>query len=133
MTPMTVTGPERPPTANPDRLSDAQHAAVVALAAGGTHDDAQAAAGCSPRTLRRWRASDAFSRALEAVREETVTDARERLAGAASGAVRVLSQISEDSAQPAAARVSAARVLLTAALDRDLTDRLTALEEAMSQ
>lgn len=115
-----------------DRLTPAQHAAVLALAAGGSHADALAAAGCAPRTLRRWRASPAFADALDEARAETITDARERLAGAASGAVRVLSQISEDPAQPAAARVTAARTILTSALDRDLHDRLLALEDSLS-
>lgn len=116
-----------------DGLTDAQWAAVVALASGGTQTEAANAAGCTLRTLRRWRRLPPFADAVLTARAETVATARERLAASAGSAVRVLASIADDESKPAAARVTAARALLTTALDTDVHDRLTALEEAMNQ
>ena len=115
-----------------DALTPGQWSAVLALAAGGTHAEAAHAAGCSPRTLRRWRRLPTFVDAVTDARAETITHARERLAASATHAVRVLANIADDETKPAAARVTAARTILTAALDTDMSDRLAALEEALT-
>lgn len=113
-------------------LTPGQWSAVLTLAAGGTHAEASEAAGCSPRTLRRWRRLPAFADAVTDARAETITTARTRLAASATHAVRVLASIADDETKPAAARVTAARTILTAALDTDISDRIAALEEAIT-
>lgn len=89
--------------------------------------------GCSLRTLRRWRRLPTFVDAVTDARAETITHARKRLAASTTHAVRVLASIADDETKPAAARVSAARTILTTAFDHDADDRLTALEEALNR
>lgn len=120
-------------TATVTPLSPQQGTALAVLAGGGTARAAASEAGVSLRTVRRWLASPAYRAHLTAQTAATVSEARERLAQTATEAVRVLADVMSDPTQPAAARVSAARHVLTAALDRDLDERLARLEEAMSQ
>ncbi|HRW40098.1 MAG TPA: hypothetical protein P5193_00995 [Microthrixaceae bacterium] len=119
-------------TASVTPLTPAQGTALAILAGAGTAQAAATEAGVSLRTIRRWLATPGYRQHLTTATAATVAEARERLAATATQAVATLADVMADPSAPAAARVSAARVILAAALDRDVDDRLTRLEEALS-
>ena len=89
-------------------------------------------AGVGERTLRRWLAQPHFQAEYRRARRELIQGAIHILLHATGTATRTLVAIMDDTAQPATARVSAARCVLQLvmqALSKDeLEAELTALE-----
>src|SRR5262245_1143528 len=89
-----------------------REAALLALLAGKNHQQAAEAAGVDDRTLRRWLRDSEFVGELDRLRRRRFGRNLNRLDAAGEHAVEVLESIASDSEQPAAARVSACKVLL---------------------
>src|SRR5215213_10352924 len=87
---------------------------VAALAAGATHGEAAEKAGVSVSTVQRRLRDESFRAEVDAARREMMSRTVGLLAEAATGAVAVLVDIANDDAQPAGARVTAARSILSA-------------------
>jgi hypothetical protein len=94
-------------------------------------------AGVSERTLRRWLERPDFQAAYCQAKRELISGAVHSLLHATGSATRVLIQIMNDPAQPATARVSAARTILTTVLrtlrEDDLDGRFAALEGRLAE
>jgi hypothetical protein len=84
------------------------------------------------RTAYRWAAEAGLKARVRGLRQDLVTDAVGRLAGAATAAVDTLRGLLAEG-QPATVRLGAARAILTALIDvqthADVSDRVTRLEE----
>jgi hypothetical protein len=84
------------------------------------------------RTAYRWATEASVKAQVRDLRQDLVTDAVGKLAGAATVAVETLRGLLA-AGQPATVRLGAARALLTALIDvqthADLSDRVTHLEE----
>jgi hypothetical protein len=84
------------------------------------------------RTAYRWAAEAHLKVRVRGLRQDLVTDAVGRLAGAATAAVDTLRGLLAEG-QPATVRLGAARAILTALIDvqthAELADRVTHLEE----
>ena len=104
--------PDDPPRRGGRALDDRL---VIELAAGRSIPDAARAVGCSEKTIDRRLADPAFRLRIEQARRETFDAAAARLASVATAAVDALAQLMV-SADTDAARVSAARAVLTLAL-----------------
>ena len=83
------------------------------------------------RTAYRWAAEAGLKARVRGLRQDLVTDAVSRLAGAATAAVDTLRGLLA-AGQPATVRLGAARAILTALIDvqahAELADRVTRLE-----
>lgn len=117
-------------------LPPRQQRAIAAILAEPSADRAAAAAGVSPRTLRRWAAGDDFRDALGQAQREAFAGAMRRLqVGAIAAADRLVAMLADPSA-PAYARVQAASVILRAGQawveTDDLARRLEALERRLA-
>src|SRR5215208_5080812 len=90
----------------------------------------------SIRQVRRYLAEPAIRARIRELEDERLRAVARKAAALGGGAVVVLASIANDKAQPASARVSAARGLLDAMLKvgelADLKERLTALEERLA-
>jgi hypothetical protein len=84
------------------------------------------------RTAYRWAAEAGLKTRVRGLRQDLVTDAVGRLAGAATAAVDTLRGLLAEG-QPASVRLGAARAILTALIDvqthAELADRVAHLEE----
>jgi hypothetical protein len=84
------------------------------------------------RTAYRWAAEAGLKARVRGLRQDLVTDAVGRLAGAATAAVDTLRGLMAEG-QPASVRLGAARAILTALIDvqthAELADRVAHLEE----
>src|SRR3954470_21456777 len=87
---------------------------IAALAAGATQGGAAEQAGVSVSTVQRRLQDESFRAEVDAARREMMSRTVGLLAEAATGAVAVLVEIAGDDAQPAGARVTAARSILSA-------------------
>jgi len=103
-----------------------------ALAAGDSAATWAEAHAVPRRTAYRWAAEAGVKVRVRGLRQDLVTDAVGRLAGAATAAVDTLRGLLAES-QPATVRLGAARAILTALIDvqthAELADRVTHLEE----
>lgn len=112
-------------------------AAVNALAAGKSAEQAALDAGCSARTVRRWREDHAFRQQVNERRTELLDAALGQLAEAAPEAVQTLRKALSapaNQARATGARVAAARAILSMLIPLkealDLDERIAALETA---
>ena len=94
------------------RLTQKQKLALAALLAGGTETQAAAAAGVNPRTLARWRESEAFRDALRDESAALVQDALAALRALLRPAAMVLWRVLADDQMSAACRLRAAGMVL---------------------
>lgn len=105
---------------------------LAELLRGASLVEAAEAAGMPERTARRHCADEQFRARLDAGRRELTALLAAQLAGDAEVARRTLREIAEDEGAPAAARVNAAKCLLSFAADfgpsRDTEARLEELE-----
>src|SRR5215207_3147605 len=117
--------------------ADRRRARVVELTVVG-HDAATIAERIelSIRQVRRYLAEPAVRAQVRELEDERLRAVARKAAALGGTAVTVLASIAADKAQPAAARVSAARGLLDTMLKvselADVQERLTALEERFS-
>ncbi|MGG8409951.1 hypothetical protein ACM614_26960 [Streptomyces sp. 12297] len=105
-------------------------AAILALARGGSSEDAANDSGASGRTIRRWMEDPDFQAEVRDTRTEILSTAVGQLAAGAAEAVTALRAALHDA--DGRNRVQAARVLLESCLSLreslDLEQRLAALE-----
>jgi hypothetical protein len=131
-----VSGPARPQmsgrTGHGAKLPRKQEAVIAALLDCGTVGEAAARVGVNERTVRRWLADEAFSRAYKYARAEVLSLALGALQKATGEAVGALRGAMQGIATPV--QVAAARAVLEHALRAtellDLTERLDALEKS---
>lgn len=119
-----------------DSLTPKQTRAIQALLVSRTVAEAAQAAGVGFRTLTRWLTEPEFRAALREAQEQALDAAVSRLAGAAVIAADTLQTIAESDTAQDGPRVSAARAILTTLLtireQRDLAERISALEERLA-
>jgi len=119
--------------ATPDSLSARKRRFVAALLAEPTILDAAKAAGVSERTAHRYIRDPDVKRALSAALDDVLSDVTRQVVGEMGAAVHTLAAVHSDGTMPPAARVSAARAILTGgpALREafDLAERVSQLEE----
>ena len=117
-----------------EKRSRREDAAIAALLACSTIEAAAGQAGIAGSTLRGWLSEPVFKARYREARRQVVEQAVSGLQQAAGEAVAVLSTIAGDAAQPAGARVSAARTILDQAFRGmevlDLAARIEQLERA---
>lgn len=116
-----------------DTQKKARRSAVLAaLSAGSTVTAAAKSAGVGRTTVIRWMKDPDFVAELRDATTATIAAATSAVVGATEDAVRVLSTIMVDPAEPTHARVSAARAILSAGLESvarmNLEARLESLE-----
>ena len=120
---------------NGRNLTAAQERALMALLSSRTLQEASKASGVAYRTLSRWMAEEAFSRAYRERLDSLVVEAASAIKQSLSSAVSVLRRITEDECIGAGYRISAARALLDAGLRYtetiDILQRLEAIENAI--
>lgn len=118
-----------------EKLPGRQEGALSALLANATVRDAARACNLSEATLYRYMREPAFGERLRASRRSLIEILQTRLQAKADGAAKALSDIAEDDAKPASARVTAARTILEAAIklheQTEIVERLAALEKAI--
>jgi hypothetical protein len=104
----------------------------MALACGGTVENAALKAGLSERTVYRWLADPAFRQQVAQTRAEFVQRTAAMLSGASMGAVKTLVDLQQDASVAPAVRRGAARDVLGMSLrfreNAELEPRLAALE-----
>ena len=106
-----------------------QQRALTALLTCRTRRDAARAAGLDPRTVRRYFEDAEFVAAYKRELSGLIDDAAAQAKRALSPALGVLQEITEDAAQPASARISAARCILEYGLRlTEIADILQELE-----
>ncbi len=114
------------------KLPRMAEAAIAALIQHSTIDEAAAACGIGASTLRRWLALPDFQARYRAARARLVETAINRLQRDSAAAADALIGVAKDADAPAAARVSAARAVLSMAVETvqliDLVDRVEMLE-----
>lgn len=116
-------------------LTPAQRRAVTAVLTHARLDEAAAACGISPQTLRRWRATEAFAQAVRAAARTADREAVDGLLAAQVDAVATMRQAMGDTSSPAV-RLRAAIAVLDAgqrARGTDLDDRIDDLERRIEQ
>ncbi len=115
----------------------AEQTVLVALACGATVENAAHKAGLHERTVYRWLARPAFKERLRQVTADLVKRTTGLLTGAALGSVKVLVDLQQDVAAPAAVRRRAARDVLELGMrfreSTDQEERISALEQVFSQ
>lgn len=87
--------------------------ALEALAAGGSVDEAAAAAGVTVRTVYRWRTSPDFAGALRAANAEGLRELARLVAASSREAVEYLRAVIADVKAPHGVRIRAAGQLLS--------------------
>jgi len=118
----------------PPKLPGKQAAALAALLAHPTVRDAARAAQVAEGTIWRYLSDPTFAAHYQEARRQATEHLIARLTADSTKAAKVLTDVAEDAAAPASARVSAARVIIEQALRgaelRDLVERLQAVEAA---
>jgi hypothetical protein len=116
------------------KLGSKQEAAVLALLASRSVEDAARTAGVTPRTLYRWMKEPAFNAAYRVAKRDAYGQAIARLHQMASAAVSTLAKVMVDPGTPPATKVRAADSILnhtTKAIEiEDIDARVTELERA---
>lgn len=114
-------------------LTPKQAAALAALLAGRTATEAARAAGCSLRTLARWKAEPFFVAELRAGEAELIGAALRGLSVLARPAADTLGRVLADDGAPVGVKLRAAQIVLDSLLRLreavDLEARVAALEE----
>ncbi len=114
-------------------LTAEQRRAMDALLAGADTLTAARAAGCSERTLHRWKTEPAFRRALQDAQDAALDQTTGALVSASVASVALLRAVVEDDSAQMSHRLRAAGTLLDASLRwhelRNLAQRVAALEE----
>jgi hypothetical protein len=112
-------------------------AAIAALVARPSIEDAARAAGVGEKTLRRWMREPEFKATYLQVRWEGVHQAAGRLQHATGAAASIMLKLMTDPNVPAAVRLSAAESVFDRGIKgielEDVDARLTALEQASPQ
>ena len=116
-------------------LTPKQHAAINALLATRTVEEAAETAGCHPASIRRWMKDGEFSAAYRRARRDALDGAIAALQGSATRAVHTLEdELDSDSS---GVRVRAAISILDRAIKGtelyDVIERLEALEEVLER
>lgn len=115
-----------------EKLSRKQDQAIIALLQMPTIGEAAKQAGIGEATLWRWLQLPEFQDRYRAAKRQAVAQAIARLQQASSEAVETLQRVMNDPETSASARVSAAKIVLDAALKgselEDLSARLEQLE-----
>lgn len=93
-------------------MTPSKEKALAALLTSKTKNEAAAAAGIAPRTLRDYLADPEFQAAYAAAFRNLVTDATREAQATLSPAICVLRAIMEDEEENTGARIAAARTLL---------------------
>ena len=116
-------------------MSAEQRRALDALLAGADSVTAAAAAGCSERTLHRWKTEPAFRQALQDAQDAALDATTGALVAASVASVALLRRVVEDETAQMSHRLRAAGTLLDASLRwhelRSLAQRIGALEGAL--
>ncbi len=117
-------------------LSPGQRQAINALAAGQDYPKAAKSAGCSIRTLQRWRKMPAFVAALREADAEHLSGLARALNAAGVEALEVMITIMRDKTAPPGVRLRAADNILAHRREfyeqLNLSERLAALEEKVN-
>jgi hypothetical protein len=120
-----------------DKFDRKHEEAIAALLTTTTVRAAAQKAGVGERTLRRWLARDDFQAAYRRARRELISGAVHMLLQSTSRATQVLVDVMNDPSQPATARVSAARTVLSMVLhalhDEDLDGRFAEIEQRLAE
>jgi len=115
-----------------EKLSRKEEQALAALLTNPTIGEAAKVVGVSESTLWRWLKDEGFQSSYRDARREAVSQAVARLQSIATEAVDALRGVISDTAAPAPARVSAAKIILEMAVKavevEDLEMRLRKLE-----
>jgi len=115
-----------------EKLSRKQDQAIIALLQMTTIGEAAKQAGIGEATLWRWLQLPEFQARYRGAKRQAVAQAIARLQQASSEAVETLQRVMNDTETSASARVSAAKIVLDAALKgselEDLSARLEQLE-----
>jgi len=115
-----------------EKLSRKQDQAIIALLQMPTIGEASKQAGIGEATLWRWLQLPEFQVRYRGAKRQAVAQAIARLQQASSEAVETLQRVMNDPETSASARVSAAKIVLDAALKgseiEDLSARLEQLE-----
>ena len=117
-------------------LSPKQNAAIDALLAGMTRDDAAAAAGVSTSTVKRWANHEpVFIAELDRLTRAAIAAASRQLAGTLERAIQTFQEIMDDANASDSLRLRAADKVVAHSLKlleiTEIERRITALEEAM--
>jgi hypothetical protein len=116
------------------KLGRKQEAAIAALLTAGTLAAAAQSSGVSEATLWRWQQQPDFAALYKQAKTALLEAVTAKLRKQAGSAVDTLAELAGNTDNPAGARVSASRTIVELALRahelEDLTERLTALEEA---
>lgn len=118
-----------------DRSTSVDALVVAALAAGATQADAAAAAGMSPRTVRRRLDDPSFARRVVEERSRLVSHTAARLTGLTGTAVGALTDLLAPDVPPAVRLRASLGVLEAARVWREcseLEERITAIEATMN-
>lgn len=114
-------------------LSAEQRRAIDALLAGSHHAAAAKAAGCSERTLHRWKREPTFAAALRGAQDAALDETAGALVSGSRASVALLHSVVVNQSAQMSHRLRAAATLLDAALRwhelRNLSQRVQALEE----
>ena len=120
-----------------ESINHKQERALVALLEQPTVVDAAAAANISKTTLYKWLKGIDFRQRYLAARRDAVSHAVGRLQQAMTGAVETLETIAADPQAPPAARIAAARTIISQAIKgvevEDLMARIERLENLEQQ
>jgi phage terminase small subunit len=120
-----------------DKFSRKHEAAIAALITTTNVKAAAQKAGVGHRTLCRWLERADFQAAYRRAKRELISGAVHTLLHAANSATHVLITIMNDASQPATARVSAARTVLSmvvhAMRDEDLDGRFAEIEARLAE
>lgn len=120
-----------------DKLTAKQERAIVALLERGTIKEAAEACQVSDVTLWRWLQDEGFLSRYRAVRRQVIESSIARLQQSSTVAVETLEEIARDKGAPAAARVSASRVILEQGIKGvetiDTLERLARLEAILEE
>ena len=129
---MTTRNPDERP--NSARSGPRRKAAVAALAAGSSVQDATKKAGIGRRTLTRWLTNPKFAARVEALRTETITGAMSKLGASMSSAADALTKLLD--APRAETRLKAAKAVLELGMKLkehgEMVQRVTELEQRLA-
>lgn len=117
-------------------LTPEQRRALDALLGGADNAGAASAAGCSERTLSRWKTEPLFRQALQDAQDAALDATTGALVSASMASVALLRRVVENDSAQLSHRLRAAGTLLDATLRwhelRCLAQRLAALEGAVN-
>src|SRR5262249_36153252 len=117
-----------------EKLGRKKEAALQALVASRTVEDAARSAGVTPRTVYRWLKEPDFDTAYREARRAVVSQANARLQQATGAAVTTMLKLMYDATVPASVRIRASECVLNHANKtieiEDIEVRVAALEAA---